>query len=48
MFGISSKEIDKMIEEEVIELSTFITKVEEIRLKRLAYEIAKAMWGGKK
>jgi predicted butyrate kinase (DUF1464 family) len=47
MYGIPSLEIDEMQEEEVIELSTFITKVEEIRMQRLAYEIAKTMWGKK-
>jgi len=48
MYGISSNEIDEMDEDDVLELTTFIEKVEEIRMKKLAYEIASTMWGKKR
>ena len=45
--GLSSKVIDSMHDTEVIEYVTFIEQLEEAKTKKLAYEIAKATWGGK-
>lgn len=45
--GLHSDEIDNMDNEEVILLCEFLQKYEETRTKKLATEIAKAVWGKK-